>query len=60
MATPPNWYEVGRDEMFEYLVEETGLTLKQVKSVYVELTHIGLIDYDTEKDVIWEQFCDYD
>lgn len=52
-----DWYTKGKEEMFKYISETTGVDELQVRLVYSEFNHLGLIDYDIEKDVI-EEFCD--
>lgn len=53
----PNWYDEGYERMMQYILDScAGLTREQVRDVYAVMSEIGLIDYDTEKEVIWDQF----
>jgi NO-binding membrane sensor protein with MHYT domain len=53
-----DWYDEAYDRMIEYISETSGLSIGQVRDVYAVMHYLGLIDYDTEKEVIWDQFCD--
>lgn len=53
-----DWYDDGLGELKVECAEETGLTIEQVSAVYAFLSEIGLIDYDIEKDVIFERYGD--
>lgn len=52
------WFVEGYDKMMDYISEASGLSLGQVRDVYAVMHGLGLIDYDVEKEVISEQFCD--
>lgn len=52
------WFVEGYDKMMDYISEASGLSLGQVRDVYSVMHGLGLIDYDIEKEVISEQFCD--
>lgn len=47
---PDNWYEIGRQKLNE---EIEGLPASHV---YSYLSNIGLIDYDIEKDILYERY----
>lgn len=54
-----NWYEEGRSELLKELadiINENESTDIAAKIVYSYLVTIGLIDYDTEKDVFYERY----
>ena len=51
-------YKVAYDRMIEYISEASVLSIGQVRDVYAVMHNIGLIDYDIEKEVVWEQFSD--
>lgn len=56
-----DWYDVGKERLFKYLSETTGVDELHVRLLYSELVDIGFIDYDTEKEIIAEDFngdCD--
>lgn len=55
-----DWFDDGYDQMMDYISEASGLSLGQVRDVYAVMHQIGLIDYDIEKEIIWEQFCSGD
>ena len=51
-----DWYDNGMIEMHQECADSTGLTVEQVKSVYSFLSEIGIIDYDIEKDVVFDRY----
>lgn len=53
-----DWFDPGYEKMLNYISEASGLSLGQVKDVYAVMHGIGLIDYDVEKEVVFEQFSD--
>lgn len=53
-----DWFVEGYDKMMDYISEASGLSPGQVSDVYAVMHSLGLIDYDIEKEVISEQFCD--
>ena len=52
-----DWYTKGRAELIEEIVEECGVSEDQANSVYSFLSEIGIVDYDIEKDVIFDRYC---
>lgn len=55
-----DWYTEAKKRMLEELADTTGLSLEDVETVYNELSDIGFIDYDIEKDILLEDYCDED
>lgn len=55
-----DWFELGYDRLIEDLVEKTDVSEEDVKTVYSWLVNIGLIDYDIEKEIIYEKYCSDD
>ncbi len=52
-----DWYDTGKAELFKEASEETELPEEKVKAVYSFLSEIGIIDYDIEKDVVFDRYC---
>ncbi len=50
------WYTTGMTALFEEGVVETGVTEEQFAKVYAFLNEIGIIDYDIEKDVVFDRY----
>lgn len=59
LTTQGDWYSEGlrklKDEMID-LVSEGNEPDQVVNYVYRFLSEIGIIDYDIEKEVIWERY----
>jgi hypothetical protein len=53
-----DWYQNGHNLMIDYISEKAVLSIAQVRDAYAVMRRLGLIDYDIEKDVILEYFCD--
>lgn len=53
-----DWLDTGYDQMMQYISEVSGLSEGQVRDVYAVIYNLGLIDYDVEKEVVFEQFSD--
>lgn len=53
-----DWFDTGYDQMMQYISEASGLSEGQVRDVYAVIYNLGLIDYDVEKEVVFEQFSD--
>lgn len=51
-----DWYEKGSVMLLDEIVEETGVAKDSVEKVYAFLNNIGLVDYDNEKEIIWERY----
>lgn len=51
-----NWYEEGRNRLLGEICNSTICNVDDVIEVYEYLEKIGLIDYDVEKEVIWEKY----
>lgn len=52
-----DWYDSGIAALYEEGAEQTGLTIEQFKAAYSFLSEIGIVDYDIEKDVVFERYC---
>lgn len=59
-----DWYEEGRETVLggisnrlAYSVGHDGDPDELAESIYSFLTELGLIDYDTEKDLFYEWFA---
>lgn len=50
-----DWFSKGLAVIKQRVVEQTGLSMEDVESVYSSLVNIGLIDYDIEKDIAWNE-----
>lgn len=60
---PRNWFDIGYDRLIEDTSTVTSLSIEDVKEVYGYLQSIGLIDYDVEKEIIFDTYfsdCDED
>ena len=55
-----DWYTNGKNQLLNDLVHDTGVEDLQVRLVYSHLFELGIIDYDIEKEVIWELYGDED
>lgn len=55
-----DWYYKGMQELREEASEKTGLTIDQVQAVYSFLNEIGIIDYDIEKEIVFDRYCSDD
>lgn len=53
-----DWYETGKERLYDDAVAETGLTKEQFKKAYAFLSQINMIDYDLEKEIIFEVYAD--
>ena len=53
-----DWYDKAQDSLVEEAVATTGLTEAQFNEAYSFLNEIGLIDYDIEKEVLYERYAD--
>lgn len=53
-----DWYSQARAELIDEVVAETGLTAEQFQQAYAFLNEIGLIDYDIEKEVLYDRYID--
>lgn len=53
-----DWYNAGYNQLQLDCAEETGVDVSAVGNVYSWLVEIGLIDYDTEKEIIFERYND--
>lgn len=53
-----DWYDGALEQMKDDGAEETGLTREQFDTAYTWLFNFGLIDYDVEKDILFEVYGD--
>jgi hypothetical protein len=51
-----NWFDEGVLRLQQEIAEYFKLNIEDVKDVYVALSNYGLIDYDTEKEIIWNRY----
>lgn len=51
-----DWYDKAQKELVEEAVASTSLTEEQFIEAYSFLNEIGLIDYDVEKEVLYERY----
>lgn len=45
-----DWYDAAVEQLFEELSDMSGA------EAYSFLSEIGLIDYDVEKEILWERY----
>lgn len=50
------WFETGLHQLMLDASEDSGLAYNEVLKVYGFLSDVGLIDYDVEKEIIWERY----
>lgn len=55
-----DWYDEGMDKIRVELAEAAGITIEQAVTAYGFLSEAGLIDYDVEKEVIFERYNETD
>lgn len=53
-----DWFDEAQESLKSEAVAATGVTADQFNAVYGFLSEIGLIDYDTEKEVLYERYVD--
>lgn len=51
-----DWYDEGVNKIRIELAEAAGITAEQANKAYGFLNEVGLIDYDIEKDVLYERY----
>lgn len=51
-----DWYTRALEFLTEEAIEQTGVNEAQFNVVYSFLNQIGLIDYDIEKEVLYERY----
>lgn len=52
-----DWYENFKQKLFDEVAHDTQLNREDIITVYAELSNLGLIDYDIEKEVLWDLYC---
>lgn len=50
-----DWYDEELNNVQQEAAEAAGITVAQVVAVYGFLSELGLIDYDTEKEIFWDR-----
>jgi hypothetical protein len=53
-----DWYEKAYNQFLDDIAFETAVHVTNVQSVYSYLVNVGLIDYDMEKDFLYEEYVD--
>jgi hypothetical protein len=51
-----NWYDESLQKLYYDIVEETEVPIEDVQRVYSFLVNFGLIDYDCEKELLWNEY----
>lgn len=51
-----DWYDTSKEILFNEAAKETNLSIEQVKEIYSFLSNIGLIDYDIEKEILYDRY----
>lgn len=49
-----DWFTIGMNRMHKHLAEDAELSLEQFKAAYAVIYNEGLIDYDVEKEIIYD------
>ena len=53
-----DWYDQAQEMLEADVCKHAGVSREQFNAVYGFLNDIGLIDYDTEKEVLYERYVD--
>ena len=53
-----DWYDNGLAQLQEEAATETGLDVETFLKAYSWLVNVGLIDYDVEKEFIYDRYGD--
>lgn len=51
-----DWFDAATKCLIDEAVADTGLTAEQFNAAYSFLNEVGLIDYDIEKEVLYERY----
>lgn len=51
-----DWFAKSKDELIFDMRIDVGLTEEQARGAYAYLYNVGLIDYDIEKEVLWDLY----
>lgn len=51
-----DWFDDAATEIRKEIAEQCGITYAQANAVYGFLCEAGLIDYDVEKEVLWDRY----
>lgn len=50
------WYDKYLSQYHLDIANQTGMNIKHVEKVYNWLVNDGMIDYDIEKELLWERY----
>lgn len=53
-----DWYDKAYKELIEDIQYSTGLTADAIMRVYSYLSNVGLIDYDIEKEFLYNTYVE--
>lgn len=53
-----DWFDEAQKCLEEEAIAEAGVTAEQFNAVYGFLSEIGLIDYDVEKEVLYDRYIE--
>lgn len=51
-----DWFDRGLEDFHREMADEFGVELDLVRTLYYYLSNEGFIDYDTEKELIYERY----
>lgn len=51
-----DWYDESQNELMFDIAMNAGIDQGVARKVYDYLTEIGIIDYDIEKEMLWELY----
>lgn len=51
-----DWFDRGVHQLHWDCSVETEVPVEDVKKIYSYLAEVGLIDYDVEKEVVWDLY----
>lgn len=55
-----DWFDNALEELYVQASRDTNLGYDEVVRVYSYLSDLGFIDYDTEKEILWDLFVESD
>ena len=58
MVIKTDWYETARAEFLQDLGDFNNVTREDAKRIYAYLAEIGLVDYDIEKEYLFDNYTD--
>ena len=53
-----DWYDNAKDMLMLNISKQAGISRPKVRHVYSILVNMGFIDYDVEKETLWEHYVD--